>query len=509
MRNWWFRSPWRYHNGLPQLLVLCFLLIGACIGLRDPWMVDEERFMGVALEMIQNGNWLVPFRASEAYADKPPLFFWALAATYSVVGNIKLSFLLPALLSGLISLVCVHDIARRLWNRRVAWVAGLLLIATWQFQVVMTMGQIDAFLFMWINLALYGLLRHLLLGPDWRWYWFSFCCMGFGIITKGVGFLPLLMLIPYFAVVHRHSTGMGSAWRWCLGPLFLILAVAVWLLPMALLVGHSGDPALEAYRNEILLKQTGGRYVNAWQHREPVWYFFVSVIPKYWLPMVALLPWLLPVWRRRLARGDARYIVLLGYVLLVVVFFSLSTGKRKLYIFPAVPALVLACAPIAMTLWHRWHRRFRGKWMTIGLVSYFCLWFIWNVSEPLIRNNSRSFRPFMERIAAQLPSDAELAVFSWHEGVWLFSRTPITHFGVRPGAGGIEAVLFWLEQAPGRYVLTQEQSLGECFVRDKVIATEKVRNEIYVLLDASAISGKCPAIEANTVYHFQWRELPR
>jgi 4-amino-4-deoxy-L-arabinose transferase-like glycosyltransferase len=509
MRNWLFRTPWRHQNGLPQLLLLCLVLIGAGIGLRDPWMVDEDRFMGVALEMLQNQNWMVPFRASEAYADKPPLFFWALAATYSLFGSVKLTFLLPALCSALVSLVCVHDMARRLFNRRVAWVAGLLLIGTWQFQTVMKMGQIDAFLFMWINLALYGLLRHLLLGPDWRWYWFAFACMGFGVISKGVGFLPLLMLIPYFALVHWRAKSLDGGWKWWFGIAFMLLAVAVWLAPMAWLVAQSNDPALEEYRNEILFKQTGGRYVNAWAHREPIWYFFTSVIPKYWLPMFALLPWLLPAWWRRMRRMDSRYIVLLGYVVLVLVFFSLSSGKRKLYIFPAVPALVLASAPIVTALWERWTQRYDRRKMRIALVTYFSLWLVWGLAEPLVMDNSRSFRPFMQRIAAQLPADAQLALFNWDEGAWLFARTPITHFGVRHGRGGIEAVLYWLQQSPTHYALMEDEELGECFDTAQAVVHDRVRRNDYVVVDASAITGACEAIEAAIEYNFRWEQLPR
>ena len=46
------------------------------------------------------------------------------------------------------------------------------------------------------------------------------------------------------------------------------------------------------------------RYANAWHHREPFWYFLVNVIPVLWLPLTALLPWLVPqVARRRCARA--------------------------------------------------------------------------------------------------------------------------------------------------------------------------------------------------------------
>ena len=63
------RSGARRHHLL--LTGLALLLVGAGIGLRDPWGVDEERFLGVALEMLQDGSWLILHRAGQPYPDKP------------------------------------------------------------------------------------------------------------------------------------------------------------------------------------------------------------------------------------------------------------------------------------------------------------------------------------------------------------------------------------------------------------------------------------------------------
>jgi 4-amino-4-deoxy-L-arabinose transferase-like glycosyltransferase len=135
---------------------------------------------------------------------------------------------------------------------------------------------------------------------------------------------------------------------WLLGPLALLLAVSVWLVPM--LVVAQSDPAMAAYRDEILFHQTVGRYAQAWQHREPFWYFIVNVIPLMWLPLIALLPWLVPRWRQALRSHDLRIALLLSWVALVVVFFSFSSGKRGVYVLPAVPAFVLAFAPYGLDL---------------------------------------------------------------------------------------------------------------------------------------------------------------
>lgn len=333
------------------LLSLGLLLIATGMGLRDPWPADEPRFALIARDMVISGDWLLPRVGGDIYADKPPLFFWMIALGLKVTGSLRLSFLLPSVVSGLASVMLVYDLARRLWNRETGLTAGILLLLTAQFVWQARQAQIDATLCFWTTLSLYGLLRHLLLGPQWRWYAAGWAAAGFGVITKGVGFLPLLVLIPFVLLRSpRWSPRVSSGWsaRWLLGPLAFLAAVGVWLAPM-LLAAHS-DPVLAAYRDEILFRQTIDRYADAWHHREPFWYFFINVIPVMWLPLTAMLPWLVPKWRYAVRGHDLRIALLLSWVLIVLVFFSFSSGKRGVYVLPGASAFVLACAPFVPEL---------------------------------------------------------------------------------------------------------------------------------------------------------------
>jgi 4-amino-4-deoxy-L-arabinose transferase-like glycosyltransferase len=340
------------------LLALGLVLIATGIGFRDPWPADEPRFALIARDMALSGDWLLPRVGGDIYADKPPLYFWIMAALFQLTGSLRATFLIPSLLSALASVLLVYDLARRLWNRETGLLAGALLLLTVQFVWQARQAQIDATLCFWTTLSLYGLLRHLLLGPQWRWYVVGWAAAGFGVITKGVGFLPLLILVPFALLqdqswsltcrADRPRTAPGSAMRWMSGPLAFLLAIAVWLVPM--LLAASSDPSAAAYRDEILFHQTLDRYASAWHHRKPFWYFIVNVVPLLWLPLTAMLPWLVPRWIQALRARDLRIALLLAWVAIVVLFFSISSGKRGVYILPAVPALVLACAPYAFEL---------------------------------------------------------------------------------------------------------------------------------------------------------------
>ncbi|MEO7252024.1 MAG: glycosyltransferase family 39 protein, partial [Arenimonas sp.] len=328
--------------------LFALLILGAGLGLRDPWPADEPRFALVARHMVESGNWLFPMRGTELYSDKPPLFMWLQAAVYTVVGNWRVAFLLPSFVAALGTLWCVVDLGTRFWTRRIGVYAGWALLLTLQFTWQSKKAQIDPLVVFWITLANYGLLRHMLRGPDW-WMWaLGWAAAGLGTITKGVGVIALLLLLPAALASLRGWPGLrlhARDWTFWLGPLAFIAACGVWLVPMLVAALGTGSGAYRTYVDDILLRQTVTRYAESWHHSQPPWYF-VGVALTAWLPMMLALPWALPAWRRRLRRLDARYLLPLAWVLLVFVFFSIPSGKRDMYILPALPMLCLALSPL-------------------------------------------------------------------------------------------------------------------------------------------------------------------
>lgn len=349
---------------LAWLSGLALLLIGAGLGLRDPWPADEPRFALIARDMIASGDWLIPRVGGDLYPDKPPFYFWLMAAAMQVSGSLQVGFLLVSLLAGLGTLWLVYDLLSRARGREVALAGALVLLITFQFVWQARQAQIDATLCFFTTLSLYGLLRHTLLGPAPGWYLLGWAAAGLGVITKGVGFLPLLLLLPLAVLTMRGwPTAARAGWLALAGPIAMLAAIALWFVPMLIATSAGGE--LLDYRNEILFKQTVTRYANAWHHHEPFWYYLVNVVPVLWLPLIGLLPWLLPRWRRALGNRDTLVAALLAWVVIVIVFFSVSSGKRGVYVLPALPAFAMAAAPSLPGL-----LRARGpRWLAFGLAA--------------------------------------------------------------------------------------------------------------------------------------------
>ncbi|HXH01032.1 MAG TPA: glycosyltransferase family 39 protein, partial [Xanthomonadaceae bacterium] len=230
------------------LAITALLVIGAGLGLRDPWPADEPRFALVAKQMVESGDWMFPHRGTELYSDKPPMLMWLQAGFYTLLRDWRIAFLLPSLLATLGTLWCVYDLGRRLWTRRVGLYAAWAVLFTLQFTWQAKKAQIDPLVVFFITLANYGLLRHVLRGPDWRMWALGWFAAGLGTITKGVGALALLMLLPAAFASLRGWPGVSlhardNAGTFWIGPLAFFAAVSLWLVPMATAALAHPDPA--------------------------------------------------------------------------------------------------------------------------------------------------------------------------------------------------------------------------------------------------------------------------
>jgi 4-amino-4-deoxy-L-arabinose transferase-like glycosyltransferase len=561
-RSWSTARPLRLSSARLEVLLLgvfALLLLGLGMGLRDPWPSDEPRFALVARAMVEHGYWLFPHRGGELYADKPPLFMWLQAGAYLLTREWRVAFLLPSLLAGLGTLALVYDLGRRLWNHRSALLATAALLLTIHFTYQMRNAQIDPLLVGWMTLANYGILRHLLLGPAWRWFAVGCLAAGLGVITKGVGVLALLMLVPYALARWRGTANLPSfpgGWRWTLGLVAFLLPVLAWLLPMLLVARADGDPQHAAYVREILFGQTVQRYAAPSGHLHSPLYF-LGIIVVDWLPLSQLLPWALPAWWRRLRRGDGRHWLLLGWVVLLLVFFSLSPGKRDVYILPALPMLALALTPLlpgllrrigvrravfglsvllsgvltlaavlALTRNPRWAVRIgetldpRIWWLflAIGLLGLAivaetrvrhaamgwllfaaALWSLYGLWGYPLLNGGRSAGAVMGEARALAGPQAPIGLVAWKEQNLLMLEGPRAEFGfLQPWPEQYARAVRWLQADPARrWVFIRAAAMGSCVDRRQAHFIGLANRRDWWMFQLPAVTPGCvPQVSA-------------
>src|SRR6266478_9616555 len=66
------------------LLLLAYLLPGL-VG-HDPWKTEDATGIGIVHQMIEHGQWIVPFLAGEPYLEDGPFHYWIAALTAKLFG---------------------------------------------------------------------------------------------------------------------------------------------------------------------------------------------------------------------------------------------------------------------------------------------------------------------------------------------------------------------------------------------------------------------------------------
>jgi 4-amino-4-deoxy-L-arabinose transferase-like glycosyltransferase len=303
-------------------------LLAATSFVRPIFPVDETRYVGVAWEMWQRGDFLVPYQNGVPYSHKPPLYFWLIHFGWAVFGvNEWWPRVIPALFAAA-SILLVRRLAQLLWPREAgaASLAPLVLAAIllWDYFVGAIMFD--------MMLATFVLLGYVGVARAWRertWTgWALFAIgLGGGLFSKGPVALLHLLPVALFAPLWARDDKPRWGW-WYAGTLAGVLGgaaiILAWAVPAALFGG-------EAYRNAIFVGQTTGRVASSFAHKKPIWYY----LP--FLP-VALAPWFVwpRIWRGAriagVADSGARF-ALVG-MLSALVGFSLISGKQIQYLLP-------------------------------------------------------------------------------------------------------------------------------------------------------------------------------
>lgn len=559
-------TDYDYKRTFWLLFLVAAVVILAGIGLRDPWPADEPRFVEVAKEMVNSGNWFFPMRGGELYPDKPPVFMWLLASLYWLTGSLKATFLIPDALASLVSLFCVFDIAAKLWNVKTARNACLLLLITPQFIIQSKSAQIDATVACWIMIAMYGLLRHFFYQASFKWYLASWAFMGLGIITKGVGFLPLFLLVPvlflHFTGKHRFEKAQIN-WSLLIGPLMMLLVVAAWLLPMLYIADHSHNPDFIAYRDNILFKQTGQRYADSWGHIQPWYYFLVDVIPLLWFPLYTFL-FTKSFWRE--VKVSPVVFSMLLWVVLVIVFFSISPGKRNLYILPALPVMALVvgvhftktglqtwfkrvlqvgfvllgslfmvAAVMCFTKSHAVTKQVGDNTLPFGMLflaaslcwfvillwkrnkvdlsaywaAFAITWILYSTVGYVLFNPIRTpAKGIMAAVAHDIGPNGQLGMTRFKEQFLLFSPIPLTQFSYLASTQEQDRnAWLWMSEKADRYVMTARDKNIQCFDLSKAKDLGRAHGKDWILLSEKAMTPTCPKPKAIKRYYLPMKTL--
>jgi 4-amino-4-deoxy-L-arabinose transferase-like glycosyltransferase len=329
---------------LVLLLLATFLLVlePGRVPLFEP---DEGRYGEIPREMLASGDWITPRLNGVLYFEKPPLYYWSVAASMSLLGPTELAVRLPGKLSAAGMVLLAAAFARRRFGVRTGLLAGLVCASSLLVVALARIAIIDPMLSLAMSGAAFAFAAFAegeAEGDGSRarraLYGFHVACAA-AVLLKGL----IGVVLPGGAIVFW--TLLTGRWRTLLrvfspGPILVFLALAVpWHVAMA----RRHPDFLQFY----FVHEHFQRFATTEHRRTGPVVYFVPILLAGFLPWTAFLGRLRetwpgvarPGWKTRATEG-----FLWIFSILVFVFFSISRSKLIPYVLPIWPTLAVLLA---------------------------------------------------------------------------------------------------------------------------------------------------------------------
>lgn len=318
----------------------------------------EPHYGRVAMEMMAISSWdwfLDPvYLGKHNFWSKPIFCFWMVFPFMKVLGPTELALRLPFAINGVLFVLLIYHIARRLFNDvPKAFTAGFIAIFT-PFTYLISRQ------FMWditFVTFLTGSIGFLYLGQrdsDKRTLRLAYLFMGLGMLTKGLlaVFFPAAIIALWMMVITDYSGGFRKTMkdygafikslRPCEGTGIFIAVSGWWYLYMYI---KHGMP----FYNEFFGEHHFGRLEGTIDKPDGPFEFYVWQLSIGAFPWIGFLVPALYFTAKKLNEKKSEAYVILSFFFMFM-FFTLTATKFPHYIFPVIPFMSMILAVGAFEL---------------------------------------------------------------------------------------------------------------------------------------------------------------
>lgn len=293
---------------------------------------DEAVYAQVSKEMLHSHNYIDLTWAGRPWSDKPPLYMWMTVIFYKIFGVGEFAARLFSALCGIGTVIVTYLFAYKLYSRRAAFAAGLILVSTLHFIWSSKVGMLDSSLTFFISLSLYWFI----IGMERKRYlFFSMLAFGCAFLTKSFGALLIPIILFIYVIFSKKPGVMREPALWA-GFLMAIFIVALWHF---MAFTHYGKGFVTGYFTKHLFARVTQLLDN---HTGTIFTYF-KVIQNKGRPWGIVAFFVIPLilWEIFKKKGKTNHALPLIWVFTAFIVFSMVKTKLQWYIVPVYPALAM------------------------------------------------------------------------------------------------------------------------------------------------------------------------
>jgi 4-amino-4-deoxy-L-arabinose transferase-like glycosyltransferase len=364
-------------GGMIGTAIISLYLIN--LGKSSIWDSNEAFYVETPREMIQSGQYIIPTFNYKFRLNKPPLSYWVVVIGYKLFGvSVYVQRLMTLFFVVGLWLVVGRFCRFFTADPRYLWAAVVVTALTPRLLVMGRRALIEMLVAFFIAAALCFFFSFYRRGSK-RDLVFFYLSLGLGFLAKG----PVALILPVgvvlvFLFIQKQWRVLATLRPW-LGAGIVLPVILPWYAALYLQMGPPW--ILRFFLEENIRRFTIGDFGP---QRGVLYYpgiFLGDFFP--WSLLAIGAVWTLWSIRRRLSAEDRQLLVfLLTWLILPILFFSLSRNKQEYYIMPVYPAgAILIAFLLARLSWPgEWPKLWQGvlhaTWAVIGVIGLATAYFL-------------------------------------------------------------------------------------------------------------------------------------
>jgi 4-amino-4-deoxy-L-arabinose transferase-like glycosyltransferase len=351
-------------------IFIVFFNLGG-VPLLDP---DEPVYAETPKEMISFNDFVSPRIYGEYWYDKPPMYYWLVAASYKVFGISEFAARFPSAILAVACTLLVYLSGRRLFNER-AGIAGSLVLATSiEFFYLGKAAVTDITLLFFLSASLLSFIE--------KKYYPAYLFAGLATLTKG----PIGLLFPggviFFYLFATRNWSQLKSMKIPSGLLIYAAIAMPWYIIMYNIHGSIFTDTFLGFHNIT-------RFTSPEHPASVLWYYYIPVLILGFFPWTAIM--LQSIWAS-LTKSTHHFSTLLFlniWAIFIFIFFTISQTKLVSYILPMYPPLAMIVGWYIDRLWSS-HTKIRStSWavtLSILTVLFTGVMFVGLKAMPILAN---------------------------------------------------------------------------------------------------------------------------
>lgn len=329
------------------VFALSFVWLATTTWMYPLLLPDEGRYVGVAWHMLASGDYLTPRLDGMPFFHKPPLFYWLTAASLHVFGDNAWAGRLCSVLAAVVLVTVFYVFLRRYARWRAAGLAVVILAVQPFLFGAAHYANLDMLVATLMCLTIMAgadaVFRRDQILEDRMSLTGMYVAAAAGFLAKGLIGVVLPGGVLFFWLLARRRFDAILRLLWWPGIVLFLILTLPWMVIMQ--VRHPD------FFHYYIVVQHFQRFLDpGFNNPHPFW-FYVPVV------LGLTLPWSIQLWRwcqpqgpldaafvppvHRLEQVDRRVLrgLMLSWLLVVLVFFSIPTSKLVGYVVAVLPPL--------------------------------------------------------------------------------------------------------------------------------------------------------------------------